>query len=85
MRKGILNKPTDNKVYLRAFRLLREHGIRPVSFNMLGLPGEKKHDIFRTMLLNRLSGTRGAVYWDFLSLQRHPDSQLHPISRIDER
>lgn len=57
LRKGILMKPTENQVYIDAFKLMKENGIRPVSFNMLGLPHESKEDLFRTIVLNRLGGT----------------------------
>jgi len=57
MRKGMLSKPVDNDVYLRAFDLMEQHGIQKVSFNMIGLPGESPQDIFRTIALNRLVGT----------------------------
>lgn len=57
LRKGILMKPTENQVYIDAFKLMKENGLRPVSFNMLGLPYESKEDLFRTVMLNRLGGT----------------------------
>jgi radical SAM superfamily enzyme YgiQ (UPF0313 family) len=57
LRKGVLNKPTNNRVYVDAFRRLKANGIRPVSFNMLGLPGELKADVFSTINMNRICGT----------------------------
>jgi anaerobic magnesium-protoporphyrin IX monomethyl ester cyclase len=57
LRKGVLNKPTKNQVYVDAFSRLKANGIRPVSFNMLGLPGERKADIVSTIHLNRICGT----------------------------
>ena len=57
MRKGLLSKPTDNSVYQTAFDLLGESGVQKVSFNMIGLPNESQEDIFRTIALNRLTGT----------------------------
>lgn len=57
MRKGLLHKPTENSTYIKAFKLMGDHGIQKVSFNMIGLPTESQEDIFRTIGLNRLVGT----------------------------
>ena len=57
MRKGLLHKTTNNEVYVKAFQLLKENGVSGVSFNMIGLPNESQEDIFRTIGLNKLSGT----------------------------
>ena len=57
MRTGLLHKPTDNQAYVRAFKLLEEHNIQKVAFNMIGLPNESQEDVFRTIGLNRLVGT----------------------------
>ena len=57
MRTGLLHKTTDNQAYVRAFKLMEEHNIQKVSFNMIGLPNESQEDIFRTIGLNRLVGT----------------------------
>ncbi len=58
LRRGILHKPTDNRVYKNAYRRLRENGIQGVSFNMIGLPTESQRDVFKTIGLNRLVGTK---------------------------
>jgi anaerobic magnesium-protoporphyrin IX monomethyl ester cyclase len=57
MRKGLLHKTTSNEVYVKAFQLLKEHGVSGVSFNMIGLPNESQEDIFRTIALNKLVGS----------------------------
>ena len=57
MRKGLLHKPVGNEVYVKAFKIMEEHGIQKVSFNMIGLPNESEIDLFRTIGLNRLVGT----------------------------
>jgi len=58
LRKGLLHKPTDNSVYLTAFKLLEEHGVKKAAFNMIGLPTESQEAIFRTIGMNRLVGTQ---------------------------
>ncbi len=57
MRTGLLHKTTDNQAYVRAFKLMEEHDIHKVSFNMIGLPNESQKDVFRTIGLNRLTDT----------------------------
>jgi len=57
LRKGILDKNTDDRSYVQAYKLLREHGIRGVSFNMIGLPFERRNDIFDTIRSNKKLGT----------------------------
>ena len=57
LRNGLLHKPTDNEVYLNAFKLLEENNIQKVSYNMLGLPYEKQEDIFKTIAMNKLCKT----------------------------
>jgi anaerobic magnesium-protoporphyrin IX monomethyl ester cyclase len=57
MRTGLLHKTTDNQAYVRAFKLMEEHDVHKVSFNMIGLPNESQEDVFRTIGLNRLTGT----------------------------
>jgi len=57
LRNGLLHKPTNNEVYLNAFKLLEENNIQKVSYNMLGLPYEKQEDIFKTIAMNKLCKT----------------------------
>ncbi len=57
LRNGILHKPTENDIYLNAFKLLGDNGIQKVSYNMLGLPYEKQEDIFKTIAMNKLCKT----------------------------
>lgn len=57
MRKKVLVKPTPDVKYERAFGLLREHGIRACSFNMLGLPFETREGLLNTIRLNKRFGT----------------------------
>lgn len=57
IRKGLLHKPTDNRVYVKAFDLLERNDVNKVAFNMIGMPNESEEDVFRTIGINRLVGT----------------------------
>jgi radical SAM superfamily enzyme YgiQ (UPF0313 family) len=54
IRRHILNRNmTDDKI-IQAFNDVRKAGIRCSSYNMIGLPFEKRRDIFKTIKLNRI-------------------------------
>lgn len=53
LRKEILNRKDTKEDIIKAFRLLREAGIRTLSFNMLGIPFETKETYMKTVQLNR--------------------------------
>lgn len=57
LRRGVLDKNIDNTSYEQAYQLLRTHEIRGVSFNMIGLPFERREDIFDTIRLNKKLNT----------------------------
>jgi len=76
MRKGLLFKPTGNRVYVNAFGLLESHGIQKVSFNMIGLPTESQEDVFRTIGLNRLCRTDAQSVGIFYPYKGTPIRQM---------
>jgi radical SAM superfamily enzyme YgiQ (UPF0313 family) len=53
-RKAILKKNIDNDTLIRAADLLRRHGINFITYNMVGLPGEKLGQALETLRLNLL-------------------------------
>ena len=53
LRNEILKRRMSNEEIIRAFRLLRKHGLETYSCNMLGLPGETLEMIRETVELNR--------------------------------
>ncbi len=52
LRREVLNRPMREEQIIRAFRLCREHGMKTVSTNMTGLPGEGVSELLDTVKLN---------------------------------
>ena len=52
-RSQVLNKPMSDQSILNAVRELKDHGIRVVSFNMIGLPHQTIDLVWQTMRLNK--------------------------------
>lgn len=75
MRKKVLIKPTPDAKYERAFGLLREHGIRACSFNMLALPFETREGILNTVRLNKRFKTEGQSVGTFFPYKGTPIRQ----------
>ncbi|MDO8663917.1 MAG: radical SAM protein, partial [Candidatus Wildermuthbacteria bacterium] len=57
-RKEVLNRVDSEEDIVRAFTLLKEFGIRTVSFNMLGLPFESREKYMKTVELNKKAGVQ---------------------------
>ncbi len=72
LRKGILDKNIDNAAYEQAYRLLSEHRIRGVSFNMIGLPFERREDIFDTIRINKALRTEAQAVGIFYPYKGTP-------------
>lgn len=53
LRKKILNRLMTNEQIENAISILKEAGIRVSTFNMIGLPGETREDVFKTISLNK--------------------------------
>jgi radical SAM superfamily enzyme YgiQ (UPF0313 family) len=53
LRRTVLNRSTSNGEIVTAFRLLREAGIKRMSFNMIGVPGETLHTIEQSLSFAR--------------------------------
>ncbi|VAX18269.1 Fe-S oxidoreductase [hydrothermal vent metagenome] len=52
-RRNALKKNVSDKKIYRAFELLKKYGLRGVSFNIYGLPGETWSGIYKTVQINR--------------------------------
>ncbi len=53
IRYQVLNRKIRNKRILSVFNLVKENGISLSAYNILGLPGENREQIFETIRLNR--------------------------------
>jgi anaerobic magnesium-protoporphyrin IX monomethyl ester cyclase len=53
-RKNVLSRPNmTNDTIVNAFTVMTKYGIRTSSFNMIGMPWQKREDVFKTIALNR--------------------------------
>ncbi len=60
IRKRVLNRNISNSVMERAFRIINDHDIRISSFNLIGLPGETRENVFETIRFNRKLNVKSA-------------------------
>ena len=56
IRKEVLKRNMSNEQIENAVHLLQEFGIRVSTFNMIGLPGETRENVFETIRLNKHLG-----------------------------
>ncbi len=61
IREEVLGRHYKNEQIIHVFNLARKYKIRSSSFNMIGLPHEKRSDIFETIELNRRSRPSSAT------------------------
>ena len=59
LRKEVLNRHMEDEHIEKAITLLREADIRVSTFNMIGLPGETRENVFETIRLNKKMGVSG--------------------------
>ncbi|OFW49369.1 MAG: hypothetical protein A2163_10005, partial [Actinobacteria bacterium RBG_13_35_12] len=53
IRKYVLGRNISNNQIFEAVRIMRKYNIKISTFNMIGLPGETKENIFETIKLNK--------------------------------
>jgi anaerobic magnesium-protoporphyrin IX monomethyl ester cyclase len=73
LRREVLGRPTRDADILDGCRRLGERGVRVLTFNMLGLPGETLDDALRTVALNVACGV---TYAAATILQPYPGTEL---------
>lgn len=60
IRRKILNRKISNQDLERGLRIILDAGIRVSTFNMIGLPGEKRENVFETIRFNKKLGIKAA-------------------------
>ena len=74
IRKEVLNRHMSNEQIINAFKLCKKYGIKTFSFNMVGIPYEKKEDMMKTVALNRILQPEDVQVTIF---QPYPGSELY--------
>ena len=78
LRRDVLKRPDmTNEMILEAARLLRKHGIRLATYNMIGLPTETVEEAFETIELN--AKLRPTKINEFIC-QPYPNTELYEKS-----
>ena len=63
IRKKVLNRNISNTQIEKAFKIINDYGIRISAFNLIGLPGETRENVFETIEFNKkLNVKSGNVY-----------------------
>jgi len=73
LRRRVLNRKMTNEQIEKAVHLLTGAGIRVSTFNMLGIPGETRENVFETIELNRRCGANAMNVY---IVYPYPDTQL---------
>lgn len=82
IRRKVLNRQISNKQIEDAFRIINAYDIRISAFNMVGLPGETRENVFETIEFNRkLNVKSGNVY----VVYPFPKSQISMKHKIKYR
>lgn len=85
LRRNALNRTMSNDDIRNAVRVLKDNGIRVSTFNMIGLPGETREQVFKTIALNRELDSDSA---NVFILYPYPGTQIaidHEIPLRDDR
>ncbi|MFA4833311.1 MAG: radical SAM protein [Patescibacteria group bacterium] len=93
LRKRVLNRYMSNQKIKQAVEILKNAGIRVSTFNMIGLPGETRKNVFETISLNKKLKVEAAnvyiVYpypgtvlsWQYKTKFRDATGKIIPVSR----
>ncbi|CAA6604924.1 hypothetical protein MTBLM1_40128 [Rhodospirillaceae bacterium LM-1] len=95
IRKKIMRNYTNEHI-VKSLRMIESHGIRVSTFNLIGLPGETRQNVFETIELNRRAGARACnvyivfpypgtpIQMEYRFPLRGDDGDIIPISRASE-
>ncbi len=85
IRRNILNRYMSNEQIEEAIRGLEEVGIRVSTFNMIGLPGETRKDVFTTIKLNKKLNVDAANVYIIYPYPGTPISERHKLNFRDKK
>jgi radical SAM superfamily enzyme YgiQ (UPF0313 family) len=60
IRRKVLNRQISDQQIEKSFKLINDYGIRISTFNLIGLPGETRENVFQTIELNRRLNAQSA-------------------------
>ena len=81
IRNQVLNRNIPDDVLIEDFRLARAYGLKPQSFNMIGLPTETHENMMETVRLN--AKLRAYIVW-MSTFMPYPGTVLHDFCVSNE-
>lgn len=78
LRQEVLNRKMSDEEIIRAFELCQKHGIKTVSYNMVGLPSEDMAKILKTVKLNAVikpDNLQVSIFYPY------PHTKLYELSK----
>jgi len=80
IRRKVLNRQISNTQIENSFKIINDYGIRISAFNLIGLPGETRENVFETIEFNKkLNVKSGNVY----VVYPFPGSQISTMYNIN--
>lgn len=76
MRKQVLNRDMSNEKIVKAFQMIKADRIRVSAYNMIGLPFERRKNIFETIELNRKCAPDTS---SIAFLEPYPNTEMYSI------
>ncbi len=83
IRKEILNRKISNESLKNSIRTIIEAGIRVSTFNMIGLPGETRDNVFETIRFNKDLGIKAANVYIVYPFPGTEISSIHKTNYRD--
>ncbi len=74
VRKNVLKKNISNELLMKVFSIAQRYGLKPQSFNMIGIPGESIEDMMETIHLN--ARIKPYIVW-LSTFNPYPGSELY--------
>lgn len=82
MRRQVLGRHISNEQIKRAFKIVRDLGIKVSAFNLIGLPGETSGNVFETIRFNKELGVPDA---NLYILYPFPETKIYHDCKVASR